>query len=343
MTLLFNKYQNGALELRDLTGAYYANNDFNRISTDVRMATRHVRRLIGAELYSRAASHYQGNDFRKESPSEAQALNDQLVDLIRTPIAFLASFNFYQANLVSHEDTGRKVKIDNENEKMAWEWMLDRDDAAQIRKYHRTFDDLLDWLEEHNIPEWMQSENRLQARVLFVNSETIFQDVFPIDSSPRFFYTVLPFNREVQEGTIRKTLGARYQPLLQYWQSISAAGSGSGSASGGIPGESDPLFTELLPLVQKAIPMLVMSVAVKRLTLQVLPDGVVQQFRSMFQSRQSSQAPTLDMIREYSKLLASDANYLLQDVKELLQSADPEAGKFTLSPTNDDANKFFRT
>jgi hypothetical protein len=59
----------------------------------------------------------------------------------------------------------------------------------------------------------MDSDNRRASRSLFVNTEAIFQDAYPIDLSPRFFYTVLPFNKEVQTHTIRKAIGIKYQEL----------------------------------------------------------------------------------------------------------------------------------
>jgi hypothetical protein len=339
--MLFNKDNNGAVELRDRTGSYYANNKFERVATDVLLAESELTKLVGQAVYDRAHAHYQSENYQAANPDETQALNDQLVLLLQLPIAYRATFNYYQSNLVSHEDAGRKVKLDPENEKMPWEWMLDRDDEAQLRKAHQTTDLLLAWLEDQQLPEWMESQNRKTARRLFVHNEAIFQDAYPIDASPRFYYTVLPWIREVQERAILKALGAQYTELLAYHLEGTV---GSGSGSSGIPSaDGDPDLAELLDLVQKAIPLLVMVMAVKRLSLQVLPEGVVQQFKSNMQSRAASAAALPEVISWHAKRLQEDAGEVLDDVRSWLQRADPESGTYPLLPENEETNKFFRT
>lgn len=341
--MLFNKNNNGAEELRERTGSYYANNDFSRIATDVMLATSDIVKLVGSELYTRAENHYKSSAYQKVSPSAEEAKNDMLVMLLQIPIAYNATFTYYQSNLVTHKDTGRTVSIDNDNEKMAWEWMLDRDDEAQLKKINKTTDMLLSWLESEKIAEWMNSDNRTAARKLFVGSEAVFQDAYPIDLSPRFFYTVIPFNREVQNRAIKKALGAKYQELLDYYMNLEADedGSGSGSANGGIP--ADLLMEQLLPLVQKTIPLLVMVMAVKRLALQVLPDSVVQQFKSERGARAAGTPALKDIIDWHVKKLSADADYHLNDIKIILQAENPEANVYQLLPENKETNKFFRT
>ena len=51
--MIFNKDDNGSRELRELTGNYYANNDFNKIITDIELATEEISALIGVELYKK--------------------------------------------------------------------------------------------------------------------------------------------------------------------------------------------------------------------------------------------------------------------------------------------------
>lgn len=45
--MIFNKNKNGAKELRELTGSYYANNSFSKISGDIEVATEELTVLIG--------------------------------------------------------------------------------------------------------------------------------------------------------------------------------------------------------------------------------------------------------------------------------------------------------
>ena len=47
--MIFNKNKNGAKELRELTGSYYANNSFSKISGDIEVATEELTVLIGVD------------------------------------------------------------------------------------------------------------------------------------------------------------------------------------------------------------------------------------------------------------------------------------------------------
>ena len=86
-----------------------------------------------------------------------------------------------------------------------------------------------------------------------------------------------------------------------------------------------------------------MAMAVKRLSLQVLPEGVVQQYKSETQARSSSSPALKDIIEWHVKKLKDDANDHLNDIKIILQAEDPLANTYRLMPENVETNKFFRT
>ena len=114
--MIFNKDDNGSRELRELTGNYYANNDFNKIITDIELATEEISALIGVELYKKVEGWY------KETKEDA---DQDLIKKVQRPIALLATLRMYQKNDLSHEDDGRKFKIATDNsEKLPWEWQL---------------------------------------------------------------------------------------------------------------------------------------------------------------------------------------------------------------------------
>jgi hypothetical protein len=354
MKLLINKANDGAAELQSLTGSYYANNEFGRVKIDWQLAQEALTLIVGTGVMQRAINHYLSDDFTpfSEIPdygsgSGAAALetDDQLVYMLQIPIAYQATLQYYQSNLVGHDDAGRKVKIDNENEKMAWEWMIDRDDMAHISKINFTTDRLIRYLEDSMITEWLSSPQRTATRKLFVNTVELFNAAYPIDSSPRFFYLTTAFNTEVQTRTIRKALGdTLYNRLLVYWNSF-LVDEGSGSFGGGLveEGDEDEFLESLLQLVQGVIPLLVMVMAVKRLQIKVLPDSVVQNFQSMNQTKSASQPALSEIIKDWSKHMTEDAQYALDDIKRLLNANDPEAIDYQLIPVNNPTNKYFRT
>lgn len=329
MRLLFNKAENGAEELRKLTGSYYANNEFDRIETEILLESENLINLVGEAVYSRAENHYYSARYLVDDATAEEKLNDNLVQHLQLPVALFAAHNYYQANLVSHEDSGRKVKLDDQSEKMAWEWMLDRDDEANIRKANKTQDRLIRFLDKQDLEEWKNSDQRKASRELFINSTTAFNDIYPIDNSPRFYYSSLAFNREVQREIIRKALGAKYDDVLQYFQDP--------------PAHEDEQLEKLLSLTKLAIPINVMVLAAKRFPLQVLPEGVVQQFKSMVQSRSSSQPATMDLLRQFTLHLEKDAKEAIDNLKKEVKSLDPTANQYQYLPNNSPDNKFCRT
>ena len=352
MKLLINKEAKGAKELQQLTGSYYKSNEFTRIRTDWVLAQEAIQKLVSKEVMTRALQHYHSEEY--ENPYDFNGsgdnLDNELVNHLQMAIAYRCTYNYYQTNITSHEDAGRKVKIDPENEKLPWEWMLDRDDRAQIKRINQTSDRLVDFLEDNKINEWFESTQRKASRNLFVNTPELFHEAYPIDMSTRFFYSTTAFNAEIQNKHIRKALGAEYQNLLDYFQAFAGTdypygAEGSGSASGGLPGEVEvnEYYEDLLQQVQKVIPMLTMDIAYKRLSLQALPDGVVQKFNSQFQSRSSSQPVMIDVIAKHCRLLREDADRYLDDIKRIIHANDPEATDHLLLPNNEESNKFFRT
>ena len=56
--MIFNKDKNGAQELRELTGNYYANNKFDKISGEIELATEELSSLIGDEAMKLAEKYY---------------------------------------------------------------------------------------------------------------------------------------------------------------------------------------------------------------------------------------------------------------------------------------------
>lgn len=346
--MLFNKDANGTVELQQLTGSYYTSNDWNRTEIFVDLAEQEMIDLLGEQLYQRVDSIYNpqlgsGSAGGGLDPDPAVVkVNTELLKLYRIPIALKAAYQLYQSNLVSHEDQGRKVKIDSDNEKMAWEWMLDRDDEAQRQLIGQTTDRLIKFLEKNEIAEWVGSDKRKLQRELFVNSVEIFQNTYPIDGSYTFFVSVLPWIREVQNKQIKSMLGDMYAPLLAAWKThnqhiTEADASGSGSAQGGLPSAYNQ---ELIDLIQVAIPLQVMLLTVKRRSLQALPNGVVQQFKSLIQTSNAGQVPLDTIIHSWIADVSKDANEAMGKLKDAVISINSTPVTRVLIPEAKQENKY---
>lgn len=343
--MIFNKANKGAEELQKLTGNYYASNKFEKIETEIMLESEKILALIGNDVFSLAEEHYNGATYNlsnapvdeSEEQLATRLLDDKLVQHVQLPIAMMATYHFYQGNIISHEDAGRKVKIDSTNEKLPWEWMLDRDDQANLRKAYATIDRLLRFLDENEISEWMASDARKTSKELFVSNTAAFNEVFPIDNSPRFFYTIVPFLKEVQRLKIKDALGSeKYEELLEYVKRDTSQDSESSPSI-------DEDLEDLLALIRQAMPLLAMVTAVKRLAIQILPEGVVQQFKSLNTSVNASQPVLADMIALFTRQLQNDGQIALDNVMKFLRTENPDYDEYPLIPVNPSTNKIFRT
>lgn len=324
MKILFNKNGNGAVELKEITGSYYANNDFKKIQSEILSKTEKIINLVGEPVYQLAENFYHGDD---QSSEDLQALTQHF----QLAIAYGAVVDFFRSNIVSHEDSGRKLKL-GANEKMPWEWMLDRDDEVHQQKANAAIDRLIGYLDKSGLDEWKNSEAQKATRALFVNNTMLFDRIFPIDQSGYFYHSIMPFIGEVQRTQIMPALGSqKYLELLQFHQ------------NSGNSGNSDDADLELLlVLVQQAIPLLTILIAVERLSISIMPYGLVQQFKSERQTKNAGLPATEDAIKKFSLRLGRSAQRAFDIMKKQAHSGF-DYDDYPLLPDNPEDQKFFRT
>lgn len=305
--MIFNLNKQGAAELRRMTGNYYAGNDFSAIEMDIEDATDELLQVIGRAVYDKAEKAY----LKGEN-------NDQvhLVQLVQRPIALLATLHYFQRNDISHEDSGRKVKLSSDGtDKIPWEWQLDRDDSIHLQAYYSAVERLIRWLNESKDADWQKSDAYRNAAGLLIRSGREFDTYFPISQSERMYILLLPFLREVQIATVAPSYGEGFETILE-------------SAT------SDVRYA-----ASKALALLTMSVALRRMPLQLIPYSVVQGFNAangMADSQPASLADTQWM----AAMLEADAADWLERMRQLRDGTSGE--DIPLLPSNSKTNKYFR-
>ena len=314
--MIFNRNHNGAEELRDLTGNYYANNEFNKIKSDIKVATYHLCKIVGDAVYERALQAYTNQE---ESGTDEGQIADvaKFVELVQRPIAIMATLQMYRKNDVSHEDSGRKVVVASDGtDKIPWEWQLDRDDAIHMEEYYQAVEQLIDYLNKTQLKEWMESEQKQLADTLLIRSGREFDKYFPIQSSERMYLLLVGFIREAQIRYIRPAYGAdKWDDLLK--------------------DRSTP-ENEVRFAACKATALLSMSFAILRMPLQLIPGGVVRNYMSENGMRESLPA-SVDDVNRLASWLQQDATDWIVQMKDL---RDGHVGDISLLPENDRRNKF---
>lgn len=309
--MIFNKTNNGSEELSAIVGSYYKSNDFDKVKSDIILATAELVKIIGKPVYDLAEAAYKSTD---ENPQ-----NIELVPLVQLPIAILATFNLYRQNDVSHEDSGRKVKIDPENEKIPWEWQLKRDDEIQLDRYYQAVDVLIAYLDASNLNEWHDSDQKKLANSLFIKNADKFNMYFPINSSGRMYMMLLPWIREAERKYIKPVLGEQFEKYLTATNLTDAE-------------------KEILELVYPPIPLFAMSIAIRRMPIGVIPSGIIRNFIDGSQTMNASDPAGISEITSVSRLLISEGIDLLDDLKKAIS----EPVEAIIIPVNDEKNKYMR-
>ena len=184
-------------EFRACVPWLYATAELSRFVLDIELATEELMEVLGEKVFERVERAY-GMTSRSD-------MDEELVRCFQLPVALSAYLSYSANGDVSHEEDGRKVKIDKESESLPWQWMIDQDNAAIRVKVGKAVDRLIVFLDKHveEITEWKESGQRKGMNELFVRSAAEFDEVVPIDRSRYFFLRVLPFVRAVDRDMVK--------------------------------------------------------------------------------------------------------------------------------------------
>ena len=305
--MLFNKDLNGSRELYELSGTFQASADFRSIESELDSARNEVASVIGEEVMALAEQAYEA-----DIPTEAQQL---LANAVRKPVAYLAISRHARLNMLSHGETGRKIKTDD-NEKVPFEWMVDRDDREMRERYYRAMDLLLEYLEKQGLAEWSRSGCGFRQRSSIVRSLAAMEEVYPADHSYYMYYKMLPVMLEVQNTRLAGLVGT---------DTVNAILAGS---AGETVAATAVRYVVLHALVT----------AVKRWTLDAFPLSVSRRFSPTYQGNRASSAASLKEIEWYLGNLLEQATEAEKDLVTAI-SGNPWKGA-RLVPDNDPRKKY---
>lgn len=305
--MLFNKDNNGSLELYELSGIFQASTRFLSIAAEIDAATRDVTSIVGTTLITAVEKIYAKN---VATPDEKV-----LLDMVRRPIAYLAIGLHSKLSGISHGETGRKNKVD-ENEKIAFQWQIDRDDQELRERYLRALDTLVSYLRFTDNPDWNTSGTARLVDRSIVKDITQMEEVYPIERSWYTFYMVLPLVIEAQDSRLVNLVGKTRMDAL-------------------IAGNEQE--TVAAPARRAAI-LRAMITAVERWSLNIFPVAVARQFAPSYQGAKEKAAATTDEIKWSLSLLRKQLEDAERDVKKAVAEYTPSARMF---PENHPDNKFF--
>lgn len=322
--MIFNKSNNGSLELKALIGFIYASIQFANLNTYLNFAKRDLIRIIGKDVYNLALDFYKSDAYSAAPPDAGDLLKIELVKRIQLPIALLAYRRYAPGTDLAHNDSGRQITVTTEI-KPAFEWMIERDNRNISSIANEAIDFLLEFLDEQLIPlapvppegaplindigtKWGESLEYSRTKDLFINTAFDFDRLFPINGSRQLFITLAPFIREKELSHLVPIITrTRYDAIMENLKD----------------GDLVQADKDIIRLAQPPLALLTMSTALMRLSMEVLPDSVVQNFQAI-DAKQTKTADSADR-RGLARLLTDEALALLKPLQDYITTMTPSA------------------
>ena len=271
-------------QLRNLTASWWANADFSRIAFIIYDVEHELAAIIGHDTM--------------QWLSEGDGRGTDAYLHAASAVGYMACMRYYRLNDISHQDGGRKVKIDKDNEARPFEWQLARDDRAHLEEYYRALDRLLAALQ--SVEAFRASKIYQQMQQLIIADADTLSTLTGLDPSPWLYVRLVPFLLESQHF-VERAYGSPLAALAQ-------------SADGFPP--SSPL----LEAAQRATALGAIALMGRRMSLQQLPYGLMQLVVSNGGGNQETQ-PTIDQLANYLRHLSHDQHYWLNEMRTLRDQA----------------------
>ena len=340
-----------AEQLRNLTGSYYANNDFEKIRTTLQGVEDEVADIIGRRVMEQLVTESTGQEgtikidtdngqlrvgekeisvgddgtvtiggyspYGLQMRVEGTTLylsNRRAVVACQQAVGYMATMRFYRLNDISHENAGRKVKIDRDNEARPFEWQLARDDRAHLEEYYRALDRLISSLSDD--PRFQLTPTWQHISRLIVRDADSLGYLTGLEPSPWLFLRMVPYLDESQRF-VAKAYGTGFDTI--------------GEAS-----------QELQHAAQMAVALGAIALMGRRTSLQTMPYGLMKLFEQDGggNRREASDAERID---DYLRHLSREQHYWLNEMRQLRDdAAGTEAATYLQMPDNDNRNKYMR-
>lgn len=292
---------NSAEELRTLTDSFYANADFTKIENILGNVEIEIERVIGKDLMEQMVS---------EEAGDSAVTNREAVHALKQAIAYMAVMRYNRLNDLSHETSGRKAKIDRENEARPFEWQLARDDRAHLEEYYRALDRMLYALQDDD--NYSQSALARRMEGLIVSDGDELSQLTGVDSSPWLYLQLVPYLDESQ----RKVATA-------YGDELSTIATDS----------------DIYHAAQMCVALGALIIMGRRHSLRQLPYGLMSAIESNGGGNTLTQ-PAPEVLKAYMLNLMRDHHYWLNEMRTLRDEANEEnTYTYLQEPDNSDKSK----
>jgi hypothetical protein len=302
MKLLF-KDDTFADEFKEFLGFVDADFTFLNLKSDIRSSSREMRSFIGQDLYEIAEVLFEDDIDEDDEKFE-------FLQLVKCSILVNAYRLYAPDNDLSHTNDGRKMR-NEEHEKHAFEWMINASDDSLEKRYYRMLEHLINYLDEieedtdlADIYEaWTESKTFKRLKKHFVQTVSDFDEFFPINSK-LLLIKLEPGISLAEKNLIQSRIKAdKYEQLLT------------------APTDTDET---IISTIKEICVYFALSWAIPRMSVNILPTGILQRYSSDRSTLKASAAPALNEPKWAQDSFLTDAHKAAIRLENLLKPApDP--------------------
>lgn len=297
MKLLFTFDENGNDEIKELLGFTHSDFKIATIKSDIIAATDELIELIGLPIYDSAVGIFEAES--------ASLVDTEMLFRIKLPIAINAYRNFAPDNDIAHTNNGR-VALVEANQKLPWEWQIDRSNKSMEKKYYKALDAMLEFLDK-NVSGWKATDAYKSTHRFIVRKTSDFDNYFSIDRSRLLFLKLSPGIRLAENNHIIPRIGrSKYTELKNLL------------VSGSDLNEAD---AALLEKIKEASVYKALSWGMRRLSVQLFPEGVTQYVASDRMSTQARLPPVKSEAEGAAQNFDIDAERAIADLENMIEQA----------------------
>lgn len=278
----------GTKELKEHLGFLDVSLKFENLKGKIRTATNDVINLIGKTTYDLCVVEYLKPDTDTEK-------NSDFIFAVRNAIAIQAYRKYAPHNDLSHTTQGRISRLED-NQKSPFQWQIAKDDAALERSYYEALDDLIKYLDV-NIAPWKATDEYKITHNLFIKTAQDFDQFFPIGNSRLLLQKLAPGIRLCENNEIKSRLGKTLFDALKASEEDNEA---------------------LVYKIKEATAYYSLAWAMRRLSVQLFPEGVLQGFTSERLSTKATKSAENNEAYAVAAYFEIDSKNALTEIEEMV-------------------------
>lgn len=284
---------------------------FESLAPHIRAAEKqYIIPYLGRDFYTAIDVYYNSKDY----PQTSHDFNE-LIPYIQHPLILFALTEGAPELGLHISNQGFQI-ISNENQKQAFQWQVKGVKDKWIEQAYLFLEDLLQFIEENEEKEgyqkWTESDERKNARKLFVRSAAVFNHHFFINSSRRLYASLVPIMVSVEKKHIKPVIGEDFFEELK--EQI-------------LDNDVEQANQDIIDLIAPAVVHLSMARGIVERGIEIRPEGLYENQISMFESVESKNTASRENKSALAQQLKTEG---LSDIKALQAYLDDHVDDYPL-------------